>query len=164
MEKPQKIALSIAGAVAAALVLAALVLFFNRDALVRRGAFEAPPMEENAVAGAPEGLEESLSYQQMAVKEDYVVYLCATPRAADGRLTLYFTCAPENTDLMKIRILDEAGELLGESGLLSPGTYLPQVALAREPASGEMITIQVMAYQPETYYSGGSIRLNVYVQ
>lgn len=164
MEKPQKIALSVAGAIAAVLVIVAAVLFFTRDSLVRRGNFEAPPLETNAVAGTPGDLDESLSYQQMAVKEDYVVYLCATPKAEGDRLTLYFTCAPENTDLMKIRVFDEAGELLGESGLLTPGTYLPEVALSRALASGEMISIQVMAYEPETYYSGGSIRLNVYVQ
>ena len=164
MEKQQKIALSVAGAVAAVLVIVALVLFLGRGSIVRQGSFEAPPLETNAVAGAPGDLDESLSYREMAVKEDYVVSLCATPKMEGDSLVLYFTSAPANTDLMKVRVLDEAGQLLGESGLLPPDHYLPRLTLSRVPASGEMITVQVMAYEPETYYSGGSVRLNVYVQ
>ena len=81
----------------------------------------------------------------------------------ENRLVLYFTSAPENADLMKLRILSEAGEVLGETGLIPPGSYLPEVALSPAPSPGELITVQVMAYQSETYYSGGSIRLNVSV-
>lgn len=55
-----------------------------------------------------------------------------------------------------MRILDEAGNILGESGLLRPGEYVRAVRLEKIPKQPTPVSLKIMAYEPETYYSAGS--------
>ena len=48
--------------------------------------------------------------------------------------------------------------VLGETGLLKPGQYVELVQLNDKATSGD-VTLQVMGYQPDTYYSAGSVGL-----
>ena len=60
---------------------------------------------------------------------------------------------------LKARILDGSGAVLGETGLLRPGEYVRAAALNTVPAQTVPVTVKIMAYEPETYYSAGSVLL-----
>ncbi len=59
-----------------------------------------------------------------------------------------------------MRILDEHGDILGESGLIRPGEYVRSVKLDRVPKKSTVIALKIMAYEPDTYRSAGSAKLN----
>ena len=64
---------------------------------------------------------------------------------------------------LKVRILDVGGNILGETGLVRPGEYVQTVALTTIPKPGTPITLKIMAYEPDTYYSMGAGTLNTTV-
>ena len=51
-----------------------------------------------------------------------------------------------------------------ETGLIRPGEYVQSVTFDTAPAPGTAISMKVMAYEPETYHSGGAVTLNTVVQ
>ena len=61
---------------------------------------------------------------------------------------------------MKLRVLDETGTVLAETGLIRPGEYLQRVEFSQTPSPGEKLQLKIMAYEPETYFSAGSVVLN----
>ena len=138
-------------------------LLFNKDNIVRRGKFVAPKMDATAVEGNPEGIDKQFTYQEMLIKEDYVVGLCATPKVERNILTIYFTSNINNKNLLKVRIFDKNGVILGESGLIKPNSYIKDIELNRYLEDNESISIKVMSYEKDTYYSNGSFKLNVFV-
>ena len=44
--------------------------------------------------------------------------------------------------------------------MLRPGEYVRAVALSRSLQTGEPVKLKIMGYEPETYYSAGSVVLN----
>ena len=64
---------------------------------------------------------------------------------------------------LKLRVLDEGGGVLGESGLVRPGEYVKDVTLAEKLPAGTKIKLKIMGYEPETYRSAGSATLNTAV-
>ena len=61
---------------------------------------------------------------------------------------------------LKLRVLTADGTLLGETGLIRPGEYIKSVSLTSEVEDGTAIKLKIMAYEPDTYYSAGSVTLN----
>ena len=162
MDKEQKTILKIVATIVIILTVMVTILFLNKDNIVRKAPFVAPPFEQTAIDGMPQNIDESLTYKEIAVKEDYIVYLCATPKEENGVLTLYFTSSEKNVDLLKIRVFDNDKNLLGESGLIAPNSYIKNITLNRSLEENEGIFIKVMSYQKETNYSNGSFRLKVF--
>ena len=145
------------------LFLGSIVLFLNKDRITKKAEFIVPEFEMSSVEGKPEIVDERLSYQEMSIKEDYIVYICMTPKEENGKLTLYFTSSEKNIDLLKVRIFDSNNNMIGESGLLEPNSYVKDIILNRNLNDNEGISIKVMSYKKDTYYSNGSFKLNVFV-
>ena len=83
--------------------------------------------------------------------------ICGVLQAdADGKLPVWLYSDPGNTVWVKLRILDAGGNRIGETGLLKPGEYVETVQLAESAQAGN-VTLHVMGYEPETYYSGGAV-------
>lgn len=144
-------------AVLAIVVIDLIVSLFHP----RQGAFAPPDFETEAVNGAPEVAEEMGYTELYQDGMAYRVSVCGVP-SADGRcLTVYFTNAAENTCYLKLRILDEQSEMIGETGLLKPDQYVESVELEQEIEAGTPIRLKVMSYDPETYESVGTVVLNV---
>ena len=61
-----------------------------------------------------------------------------------------------------MRILKDE-KVVGETGLLKPGEYIKEVKLDKSLKKDDEITLKVMGYEPDTYYSAGSISLNTKV-
>lgn len=73
---------------------------------------------------------------------------------------VYFTNSEKFDVWLKLRVLTADGTLLGETGLIRPGEYVKSVSLTSEVEDGTAIKLKIMAYEPDTYYSAGSVTLN----
>ena len=122
--------------------------------------FTPPPFEENAVSGVPK-VSENLGYSS-PYKEGmtYRFSVCGNVTAKGNDAVVYLTNAEENKVWLKLRVLDENGQLLGETGVLRPGEYVQYVTLKTVPPAGTKITLKIMGYEPETYHSAGSATLS----
>jgi len=58
-----------------------------------------------------------------------------------------------------VRLSDTEGNVLGETGLIRPGEYVQRVRLVSPPQMTTDVVLTVMSYEPETYYSMGSVTL-----
>lgn len=119
------------------------------------GEFTPPPFDSAAVVGTP-AVPDGLGYSELDCQV-YKVSLCGKP-GANG--DIWLTNPETNTVWLKVRVLDEKGNILGETGLLRPGEYVRTVALSAVPKSGTPITLKIMAYEPDTYHSAGAASLN----
>lgn len=122
--------------------------------------FTPPPFDAAAQNGTPT-VPDGLGYNEV-YKEGmaYRASICGEIRIDEqGKAKVYLTNPESNTLWIKLRILDEAGKTLGETGLIKPGQYLEEVTFQTLPNSGDKIVLKLMSYQPETYYSGGSVSL-----
>lgn len=129
------------------------------------GDFNAPPFEPNAVVGVPT-VDESLGWASLDISEGYSVHVCGVLTAdANGSLPVYFASDADNKVWVKLRLLNGDGETIGETGILKPGEYVAMLQL-NEGIGSCPVTLQVMGYEPETYYSAGSVGLatNLVVQ
>jgi hypothetical protein len=121
----------------------------------------SPRREENAVSGVPEP-EESLNFGTIEVDGGFSFALAGTMyQQKDGSLLLYFTNPEDSGVLMMCEICEKStGEILYQSGLLSPGQYVgrlrPQHTLKNEAI---IIEMKVYGFEPETYYSMGTVTL-----
>lgn len=125
--------------------------------------FIPPEFEKNAVAGEPSVPEDrgyELLYQEGM---SYTVGICGAVTVADDALEVYFTNPAQNDVWLKLRVLDEAGNILGETGLLRPGEYVRTVLLEQPLAEESEVRLKIMAYEPETYFSAGSVSVRAVV-
>ena len=122
--------------------------------------FTPPPFDENAVSGIPEVTEE-LGYSS-PYKEGmaYRFSVCGNVMTEGSDAVVYLTNPAENEVWLKLRVLDGNGRILGETGLIRPGEYVRCVALSAIPPAGTKIILKIMGYEPETYISAGSAKLN----
>lgn len=127
----------------------------------RQGAFVPPDFEAAAVSGTPEVAEEMGYTELYQDGMAYRVSVCGVPSMDGQRLVMYFTNAADNTCYLKLRVLDEQNEMIGETGLLKPGQYVESIELDKAIATGTPIKLKVMSYDPETYESVGTVVLNV---
>ena len=134
-----------------------LLLSCNEEPVV--GEFVPPPFESAAVVGTPE-VPENLGYSELDVKGIYKVSVCGVLRPSGGKVDVWFTNPEGNTVWLKLRMQDAEGNVLGESGLLRPGEYVQSIALDPVPEKGASVTLRVMGYMPDTYYSAGEAKLN----
>lgn len=121
--------------------------------------FIPPPLEENAVEGAPQEIPTELCYAALEVA-DYTAVLCGSPEMKNNAAILYFTNPESNRVWLKVRICTAEGTILGESGLLMPDQYVKCVPLGLVPKADTPIRICIMGYEPETYRSVGAVTLN----
>lgn len=120
--------------------------------------FVPPAFEAQAVSGLPEVPPEHWS-QVSGGSLGFSVHVCGQFPVRDGAAQLWFCNDSSNTVWMKVRILDAQNGILGESGLLRPGEYVQWVMLCRIPQSGERLALKIMAYEPDTYHSAGTVTL-----
>jgi hypothetical protein len=141
------------------LVIAAAVTFFSVRHYNRAAAsgFTAPAFDRNARTGVPEGLDADSGYSRIEMAEGFVVALCGNLTADEkGRVDVYFTADQDNTVWVRLLLLSEEGEELGATGILKPGEYVQTVQLDTVPEASETITLKILSYEPQTYYSKGS--------
>ena len=117
--------------------------------------FLPPEHETAAVEGLPAG---AASWQQLPVKEGYIVGLDTVPAYREGKLCLNVANGAESTVWFLVRVYRE-NRKIAQTGILYPGEYLAEVECERGLTPGEKVTIQIVAYEPETYHSEGVARI-----
>jgi len=126
--------------------------------------FVPPEFDLNAIAGTPTVPENLGWYEVYKAGMSFIASVCGEIKIKGNTAKIYFTNPAENTLWLKLRVLNEKGETLGETGLIKPGEYLPEITFNQLPKDGEKIILRLMSYQPETYYSGGSVTLTTVAQ
>lgn len=124
--------------------------------------FTPPPFEPNAVIGTP-NVPDDLGWTELDAQA-FLFSVCGKVVVRDAKADIWLTNPQSNSIWLKVRILDENGNVLGQTGLLRPGEYVQTVTFDRIPDDGAAIGLKLMAYQPETYYSEGSATLNTTVK
>lgn len=142
------------------LVVMTLALIYSS----RRGQadFVPPVFDTAARSGVPE-VPEGLGWQELDAQV-FKVSICGLLVPMQDAVDVWLTNPEENEIWLKLRILDEEGSVLGETGLVRPGEYVQSVALETVPKSGTAVALKLMAYEPETYHSAGTITLNTTIQ
>lgn len=138
---------------AAALVVMAAALIITG----RAQTFTPPPFDAAAQTGTP-AVPEGIGYAELDAKA-FRFSAAGVLTVHDGGAALWLTNPAGNSVWLKARILDGTGTVLGETGLLRAGEYVRTVPLDTVPAQTTDVTIKIMAYEPETYYSAGSVLL-----
>ena len=139
--------------------LAVMVFALTRQGEpVVAGEFTPPPFDSAAVVGTP-AVPDDLGWQELDAQV-YKVGICGKVIPCGNAADLWFTNPEGNAVWLKVRVLDEAGEILGETGLVRPGEYVQTVDLDAVPKAGKAIVLKIMAYQPDTYYSEGAVTFN----
>ena len=119
-----------------------------------------PPFEENAQIGVPEIPDDNTHYSVLDTGNFHVGFLGIIERGDDDSLTVYFTNPQENDVYLMCMIADTDGNELYKSGLLRPGEYVNELSpIAKVKGEFENAVVEVYAFEPETYYSRGSIVL-----
>lgn len=142
-------------------IFSVIVMIFalNRDS-EERAPFVPPSFDEQAQEGTPEVPKElgwSEIYQDGM---NYKVGMCGQVIDRGGFAEIYFSNSADNNVWLKLRVLDEQNRIIGETGLIKPNEYVKAVNFNETLPENAKVKLKVMAYQPETYYSEGSIVLN----
>ena len=141
--------------IAILLMIAAIVVVTR----IKPPAFVPPEFDATAIDGTPTDAGDSWS---RIFKEgmSFSAHICGKIVPYDGKADLYFTNDAENTVLMKLRIYNEKGAVIAETGLIRPGQYIKTITFTAVPRNGEKINMKIMTYQPETYYSEGAVTVS----
>lgn len=169
METIHKRILGVLAAVFVLLAVAVTVVYFTQDRTPNTDntpSFTPPLFDGSAQSGDPSSeITEDMIYVPFALKEGFVVSLCAAPMVQDGgdgtTATFYFTADAGNTVWVRLLVLTEDGREIGSTGILKPGTYVKTVALTENPGAGTNVLLKVLSYEPDTYYSMGSASVKV---
>lgn len=121
-------------------------------------AFRAPEHESMAVKGIPGG-ENLWHYEEIPVKDGYVVGIDTNPHYSEGRLYLNVTNCEGNTVWFLVRIYQE-DKLIAETGIFYPGEFVGDISCDEKIDDSDSILIKILAYEPDTYHSEGVIQIS----
>ncbi len=126
--------------------------------------FVPPNFDENAISGKPIVSEElgwNVIYQDGM---EYKSAICGNIIINDNTADVYFWNDSENSAWLKLRVYDLNGKIVAETGIIKPNNYIEEIAFTEPIANGDKLKLKIMAYEPETYYSKGSVVLNTTVR
>lgn len=147
------------GSLCALCCLSVAVMIFTVITVKNKEVFTPPVFDRAAIAGIPD-VPENLGFSPLEVEQGYKAYVCGK-LFADGRnVDLYFTSPETNIVWLMLRITDETGNILGETGIIRPGEYVKTLVLNEMPEKEINVKLKIIAYRPETYTSMGTVGLN----
>lgn len=121
---------------------------------------EIPEFDANSLAGLPT-VDESYNYFGLAQEDlPFDCKIAGVPKSSLDGLECYFTNPSSNSVYLRLEVLDEEENILGETGLIKPGEYIK--AVPGSYVSGSDINYRVISYT-EDYYSLGSVILGTTV-
>lgn len=142
------------------ILLIMLIVFFSIR-IINKKEFVKPGFDINAKAGIPNV--ENIDEKILEINDGYKFYIEPNPVFINNQLQVNFVSLKENTVLLKIRILDENKNILGESGILKPGEYVKHIKINKKIEKNTKLTYLIMGYEKESYMSAGTVTLNTKV-
>lgn len=140
-------------------MIAALIIFKPAP----QPEFTPPPFDQAAVEGTLEETNELKGLGWSKLHQEgmsYTVYLCGGILINEkNQADVWFYNIPENESYLKLRVFDEQGNIVAETGLIKPGEYLQTIQFSRAVKDDEPLRIRVMGYEPDTYLSSGAVSL-----
>lgn len=142
------------------IILIVLIILLSIN-IKQKGTFVKPEFDSNALNEVPENIEYKDS--TLNISENYDVYINGLPTIENNKLIVNFISMKENNIWIKLRVLDETGKTIAESGLVKPGEYLKSVTLNKKISNEDKITYMIIGYEIDTYLSAGTVKLNTKV-
>ena len=126
--------------------------------------FVPPSFEKTVQLGKP-SVEEQYGWTEINQEGiGFITYLCGNLFVYDTNKTdIYLTNLESNEVWIKLRVYNEDNEIIAETGLIKPGEYVKSIQFNKKVIENEKVKMKIMAYEPNTYYSEGSIVLNTYI-
>lgn len=143
------------------LIIMCVTLLFKKHNF-QQNTFIPPLFEEKAICGTPSDINRD-DWRQFDAQV-YKFSICTSITVVEKKADIWLTNPQENSVWIKMRILDESGNKLSETGLLRPGEYVQAVYFDEVPENNTDIVLKLMAYEPETYYSAGSVQINTTIK
>ncbi len=125
--------------------------------------FVPPEFESAAEKGTPSVTDKSWT-QIYKDGMGFSAHVCGNVIIENNSADIFFTNDSGNDVWLRLRILDEKNRVIAETGIIKPGEYIRTVEFTSVPRAGAKIVLKIMAYEPETYYSAGSVTLNTTVK
>lgn len=124
--------------------------------------FSAPSFEDNVVAGQPPSMVMGPDWSYVEDEAlPFKIGIVNCPKSSNGRLLVWFTNPEDSDTWVQLQVMDADGNLTASSGLLIPGTYLESIPC--DFSSGDEISVKIVGYEPNLYYSKGSFVLHTVV-
>ena len=136
-------------------------LFVPRKAV--QGEFTPPRFDSCAVSGEPNAPSELGYSEPYREGMEFRAALCGKIVINEKTADVYFTNKAENNVWLMLRITDESGNLLAETGIIRPGEFVQAIEFRQKTENGQKVICRIMAYEPETYYSKGYFTLKTTV-
>jgi hypothetical protein len=162
MSKSQKLIITILCVILVAAFVTTVVLVntLSQGNKAREPKFTPPSFDQTQVLGKPELPEENFKLMQF---DDKKVYLYPFAEVVDGKVLINFYSDKDNTGWALVKLIDEKENVLGVSGLIKPDHYVKEIAL-KKGVSPKNVTAKILWYEPETYYSLGTIGAKLELQ
>lgn len=155
MSRTQKVIIILLSIVFVFLTFALMYLLVHNDNFV------APSFDADAKA-IPDTLPDSYALFENE-QYSFTFGMCDDIRQKDGSSEVYFTNPSSNIAYLKLRIMNEDGDILYESGLIRPSECIESIPLSLEEYVDDDIHVKIMAYEIDTYHSLGAFvaKLNI---
>lgn len=144
-----------------ALLITIFIFIYTLEKYNNKKSFKKPEFDTSAITGIPT-VDDSLDYKELDAEGLYSVVLCGTPTIENNKLKIYLTSQSDNNVYLKARIF-KSDKFVGESGLIKPGEYVENINV-KNVQSHDNITIKIMGYEIDTYYSAGAINVDLKVR
>lgn len=144
------------------LVVLIIIIIFLFFSIKNKSEFKEIPFDKSSSINIPKDINYEDSILEIA--DGYSIYISPSPKIVDNNyLKIDFISIETNNIWIKVRILDENDNILGESELIKPGEYLEKIKIKKNLKSQDKIIYKIMGYEKESYYSAGTISLNTKV-
>jgi len=126
--------------------------------------FIKPEFDNSAKPISNIEIDEKLQYAEINVEAGYNVGICNNLILDnEENILIYFSSLKDNNVYLKLRIYDKEQNVLKETGLIKPGEQIEKLKIGNLKEDKDVI-IKIMSYDPETYYSKGTVSLNTKIK
>jgi hypothetical protein len=151
-------------AIVCALCIAVMITALSIPKKAAKGEFIPPEFDSAAVSGEPDAPEHMGYAEPYREGMEFRAGLCGNITICGDTADVYFTNKAENGVWLMLRITDESGNTIAETGLIRPGEYVKAVKFTQKPEDGQKVICRVMAYEQGTYQSAGYFTLKTKVR
>ena len=145
------------------LIILMLMLIFSGIGIYRKKVFIKPGFDKHATLLKSKDKKKKFEDKYIEITKDYIFYINPTPKLKDKKLYINLYSKKTNKVYLKVRIYHD-DEIIGESKLIKNDYYLDYIKVNKKLKSKQKIAMEIVAYEKDTYTSGGNVKLNSFVK